>query len=736
MTSIARNAEKVAVVQEVLPDGYKHGRARPYFSTFRSPVLLAKTAINKVDHVALYFLVVVTVAIRFYNFPYPKQVVFDETHFGGFTREYMYGDFFVDVHPPLSKLAYYVVALFSSWDGVFEFARIGDKYTDEVPYVAMRLLPTLLGVFTVLLTYGTLRASGCRSLVALFGSSLVAIDNSMVTQSRLILLDSPLLFGISLTMYGFKKFQLTEPFTRKWYKFLICTGIGLGVSLSVKCAGAFTVATIGALTVLDLWYYLGDLEVSDFTWFKHVIARIFGFIIIPLTIYLGSFAAHFALLPNNGTGSGSMSPDFQATLSEGEKIVNMPAPVSYGSNILLKHYELGQYLHSHDANYQTGSQEQQVTVYGFSPDFNNEWTIELKNKNIREGDLQNKIRPIQDGDTIRLFHRGTKKYLRANDVRPPISEKEYNNEVSCAGEWDMDPDVNFEWKVRIVAQIDDNETSRVALTHLRTAQSVFQLIHQGTRCVLLSHREKLPKYAFEQFEVTCVNEPTIPNTLWYIESNSHPKMDNNPEVERVHLRKLTFWDKVKEYHQAMWRANKGLTSSHDYESLPETWPFLMRGVKYLDSNGEEIYYMGNLMINYVGFFIVSLILAKKAFYLLKISNPFKIPSESFDTIIFHGASFDFILGWILNYLPYFHMGRQLFLHHYLVALYFSILSTAQYLEYQYAKRRYLAILLMVSIFGGAVYCFVPLMPIIYGTPWTFDQCQAARFIGSWDFNCK
>jgi hypothetical protein len=46
----------------------------------------------------------VAVAVRFYRLSSPDGVVFDEFHFGRFVNNYVDGEYFFDIHPPLGKL--------------------------------------------------------------------------------------------------------------------------------------------------------------------------------------------------------------------------------------------------------------------------------------------------------------------------------------------------------------------------------------------------------------------------------------------------------------------------------------------------------------------------------------------------------------------------------------------------------------------------------------------------------
>lgn len=728
--------------KQKLPAGYKQGISRPFYSTFVDLQLLRNGKSTRIDKLYVLILIAIGILVRAYKLPSPSQAVFDEVHYVGFALDYLRGDFFIDVHPPLAKLIFYWIVLFLSPDALGDTLKVGDSFEPSLPYVAMRLYPVVCGIFTIVLTYRLLRVSGCRSWIAFTGAFLVAIENSLVTQSRLVLIDAPLIMTISLTVYALQKIELITPFTRKWYQYLLLAGIGLGLSMSTKWVGFFTALWVAVVSLLQLWNLLGDLDVSDRKWFSHLTVRLTVFAVTAVTIYCGMFAVHFHALPFGGLAAGMLSPGFQASFEDAP--TSVPVQVLYGSTITIKHDNLDFYLHSHNHTYKGGSEEQQVSLYGQSLDENNEWIIETQNK-TPAGKLQEDYREVKDGDVIRLFHKATGKYLHVNDVRPPISEHEYSNEVSCAGSRDLLGDINYEFTVRMLAKKPHSKND-LPLIKLRNTETVFQLLHRGTLCVVISHEDKLPEWGFYQNEVLCVEEPTIPNSLWYVASNSHPLLDKDPKSEKVEFKKLTFLDKLWQYHVVMWRVNQSLTGKkHPYASTPESWPFLTRGINYFsdrlvqNSNtfsdlGLHIYFIGNPAIYVPAFIVIVIVLFSRGFYLLSHLNPFKYPEEELELQVYYRNSFRFLVGWMIHYFPYFYMDRELYLHHYLVPLYFSILLLAQYVEYHASQRKWVAYIMVAGITAGSIYYFVSFLPIIYGTPWTRSSCEAAR--GIWDIDCS
>lgn len=80
----------------------------------------------------------------------------------------------MDVHPPLAKLLLTLAGWLAGFDGEFDFKDIGKDYVEPgVPYVAMRLLPALMGVMTVPIIFLTLKAAGCRTMTAAMGAGLI-----------------------------------------------------------------------------------------------------------------------------------------------------------------------------------------------------------------------------------------------------------------------------------------------------------------------------------------------------------------------------------------------------------------------------------------------------------------------------------------------------------------------------------------------------------------------------------
>ncbi|KAI5959287.1 uncharacterized protein KGF55_005437 [Candida pseudojiufengensis] len=706
----------------------KPGPYRPYKSIQSKPT---SQNLTKYDFIISLYITCISF-IRLYKIYQPSSVVFDEIHIMDFLSLINQRKFVVDVHPPLIKLIYYGIAKIEGYQ-TQNFESIGSKYEENVPFISMRLFSGICGVLGVNFIYFIIRIDH-GYLISIFTSLLILFENSLFIQSKFILLDSPLLLGQILTIFCFKKFLRSSIGSTGWWKFLILTGFALGWTISCKSTGIFILIWVGIFTIIELWDILGDLTISSYQWVKQVSYRIFGFLILPLTISLLVWKIYFELSIYEGPNNGSLSPYFRSSFQDYKP---SPVEVLYGSTITIKHNELEKYLHSHSLTYPRGSNLQQVTLYQFDNDPNNEWIIETPHK-YYEDKLMKRKKPVKDGDVIRLYHKSTEKYLHVNDIRPPISEHDYSKEVNCNETRGLLGDSEYEFKIRIMSK-KPHSKNNLPMIKLRSTESIFQLIHKHEKCNLISHFNKLPNWAEYQNEVLCVENPTIPNSMWYIESNTHPLLVDN-FVEFPHP--ISFWEKIWEIHKVMIRINSDFTNDHISSSSPINWPFVWNGIPYFinssinlgfNENPSQIYFLGNVVIYIASFIIIILSLIKISFHIFKISNPYIIYFEPIKKIKYYNNSIQYVTGYFLNYLPYFWMERNLYAHHYLPALIFAILNMVEFINYQHSFIRYF---LMISILGSSLYCFYQFIPIIYGTNWTFDQCISHKWFPSWSLDCN
>ncbi len=705
--------------------------------------------------------------VRLFRIYQPSSVVFDEVHFGGFASKYIKGKFFMDVHPPLAKLLITLAGWLAGFDGEFDFKDIGKDYLEPgVPYVAMRLLPAICGVLAVPTMFLSLKAAGCQTFTAGMGAGLVLFENGLVTQSRLILLDSPLVIFTALTALSWTSFTNQNElgpknaFTASWWFWLAATGVGLGATVSVKWVGLFTIAWVGSLTALQLWILLGDTRnVTLRIWFKHLFARVFCLIVIPMAFYMALFAIHFICLVNPGDGDGFMSSEFQSTLNT-KGMADVPADVAFGSRISLRHHNTqGGYLHSHQHMYPTGSKQQQITLYPHK-DENNLWLLENQTQPIdfASDPTGNTSFPgpyawdaqspenIVDGSLFRLYHLTSDRRLHSHDVRAPVTEVDWQNEVSAYGYSGFEGDANDLFRLEIITSMSDG---KLAKERLRTIQTKFKLVHVMTGCVLFSHKVKLPDWGFEQQEVTCARGGTLPNSIWYVESNEHPGLTEG--AEKVNYRNPGFFGKFWELQKVMWTTNAGLVESHAWDSRPPSWPVLKRGINFWGKDKRQIYLQGNPLVWWASTAAIAVYVAFKGLSVLRWQRSCDdYAHETFRRFDYEiGQS---VLGWAFHYFPFFLMQRQLFLHHYFPALFFAIMTLCQVWDFMMFRVGrfgdgqisikgledvpYVGMVAGTVFLAASVVVFGLYAPLAYGNQWTKSECQRVKLLDTWDWDCN
>ncbi|OCT44197.1 Dolichyl-phosphate-mannose--protein mannosyltransferase 1 [Cladophialophora carrionii] len=705
------------------------------------------------DYQVMALLTLLAAVVRLFRIYQPTSVVFDEVHFGGFATKYIKGKFFMDVHPPLAKLLITLAGWLAGFNGDFDFKDIGKDYLEpKVPYVSMRLLPAILGVLTIPTMFLTLKAYGCRTVTACLGAALLIFENGLVTQSRLILLDSPLVICTAFTALAWTCFTNQNElgperaFDASWWFWLAATGLGLGATVSVKWVGLFTIAWVGSLTLLQLWVLLGDsVNVTPRRWAKHFFARVFCLIVIPVAFYVGMFGIHFLCLVNPGDGDGFMSSEFQATLNN-KGMADTPADILFGSEVTLRHHNTqGGYLHSHPHMYPAGSKQQQVTLYPHK-DENNIFLLENQTQPVTPDNVTvtgpqawgNLTEPIKDGDVIRLYHLMTHRRVHSHDVRPPVTEAEWQQEVTAYGYEGFEGDANDLFRVEIVKSMSDGDEAK---KRLRTIQSKFKLVHVMTGCVLFSHKVKLPDWGFEQQEVTCAKGGTLPNSVWYIEQNHHPML--NETAEKVNYRNPGFLGKFWELQKVMWRTNAGLVESHAWDSRPGSWPILKRGINFWGKDHRQVYLLGNPAIWWPSTLAILTYVVFKGISVLR----WQRSCNDYSNVNFKRFDYEVgqtVLGWAFHYFPFYLMARQLFLHHYFPALYFAIMAMCQIFDFVFnrisllglKKRPEFAWGVAVAFVAFAIGVFTLYAPLIYGNPWTQEQCRAVKLFDTWDFDCN
>lgn len=295
---------------------------------------------------------------RFYSLNWPREVVFDEFHFGKFVSGYITGGYFFDIHPPLSKLLLALFAYCGGYDGSQKFEKIGEAYALGGAHVfALRALPAIAGGLLVPLMFMLVREMDGSRPAAVLAAGIMLLDGAALVESRLLLTDSLLFLFEVAQLYGMVLVHNAEPRVRlsvsirplgrpspssqptlpahsesldrdrapqtpSFHRRLAFTGVAIGCAVSTKWTALATMAVVGLDTIGALLAELrtnfatqharrppatlhadGASCLAPFRSVAHSLGvRFVWLLLLPLTIYMLSFVAHLRLLPYSGPG--------------------------------------------------------------------------------------------------------------------------------------------------------------------------------------------------------------------------------------------------------------------------------------------------------------------------------------------------------------------------------------------------------------------------------------------------
>ena len=235
--------------------------------TQQDSIFLQLDGSGKVFFLCLAVVGVCSLATRLHKVLEPQHVCWDETHFGKMANWYLNNTFFFDVHPPLGKMLIALSGHLTGYNGTFGFENPGHEY-NGTKYEGMRIFCTTMGAFLPPLTAISVWNLTGSLVSAIAAGIMLTLDTGMIALTQYILLDSPLLFFISLTSafctWGFSLdddcANGVEGAQRKWWIAYSCAGISLACAIGVKFVGLFVVLWAGSFTIFRLWNYLATGE--------------------------------------------------------------------------------------------------------------------------------------------------------------------------------------------------------------------------------------------------------------------------------------------------------------------------------------------------------------------------------------------------------------------------------------------------------------------------------------------
>lgn len=752
----ATQDKKIQAIAELERVGfqYKEGYGRPFFSS----TILPSAHPDKKLAMALFVVVmVVGLASRIYgikSFPIPLYKDFQLVEA---IQKYMYNQFFIDIYPPYVKL-------FSTFFAfLLKFQPSPNRYTDSntfpetFPYLQLRFMGALHGVFTILLMYLTFITTHCDPIIALITTSLIIFDGSNIVIDHVSLYDSIYLCFLVASIFAYFQLKQTVVFTKKWFKTFYILSLLLGAVASLKITGFATIAWVLLLQFKQAWVMLGDLNIEPRLRFKNVakfvtMSLIFV-LVIPLSLFFGINVFNLRLLSNttssfSDVGYSLMLPLFKSSIS-GNNIMpygtieggvsNIYRDVILGSRITIRHVEsLGGYLHSHNLTYPTGSQQQQVTLYDYL-DVNNEWIIEDRNPG-KEDSWSESQHKISYGSSIKLRHAATGKYLRVNDQRGPVSEQEYDYEVTCDGEQNIVNSIEDVWVVNMAPEYalkDGILNENITLDNLlHPVGNVFRLKNRKFNCHLLSHDIKLPEWGNSQQEVICVKDASLEKTLFYIELNQHQLLERE-NAEKLAFGKMPLFEKFIEYIKTQLhfaRLNKYQTVNLSQKTLAETWATSENVVSMVATDSKAIVFANNIILQYAGLASIAIFVVLNSLIILcnflwfgnsfllsrtpcKVNYAkYSVYRVKFVVALFKYNSFllDLLIGYFLHYYLFIRLGVELFATNYMPAYMFLIFAIGYTLQMICEQNRFAGYAVAVAFVSYAMSLFFPKYKFFYG----------------------
>ena len=533
-------------------------------------------------------------------------------------------------------------------------------------------------------------------------------------------------------------------FTKKWFKWLLLTGISIGCVDSVKMVGLFVTALVGVYTICDLWYLFGKVGkgVTIKRYAAHWATRIFALCIVPLAVFMICFKIHFDLLSGTGTGDATMSSLFQANLN-GSTLVSGPRDVmTIDSSFTLKSQSLsGGLLHSHVQTYPEGSKQQQVTTYSHK-DANNDWVLEL----VRD-DPRNSFREshyVVDGMRVRIVHKMTGRNLHSHEVPAPVTKGVW--EVSGYGDETVGDDKD-NWIVEIVDHYGAEDALKL---HPLTSSVRFK--NEVLGCYLGVTDNQLPAWGFRQGEVVCWPSPFMRDkrTWWNVEDHVNENLPNPPEDFK--LPKTSFYKDFIQLNIAMMATNNALVPDHekqdDLASNWWQWPSLNVGIRLCGWGDDNYKYflIGSPATTWTStlsiFVFIGIVLA----YILRWQRQYddfgiKDTESVLDVLadnqnslykLIYGGIYPF-MGWFFHFLPFIVMGRVKYVHHYMPALYFAMLVmcyVVDFIDIRVNSTKF-TVVWYAFLYALVIGVFIYMSPISFGMWGPNQDWNYLRVLSSW-----
>jgi dolichyl-phosphate-mannose-protein mannosyltransferase len=235
--------------------------------------------------------------------------VFDEYHFGRFVNQYCAGTYLFDIHPPLGKLTLFFAGKLFGYDHtVCSYNSISDAYNPTCKFWVLRATAAVFGSATAPLMFGIARGFGGGIWAGILCASLFIFDNLNLTEARLVLIDSQLIFWCAATLWTAQRWwarlagdmgarekgapagdpRLVDARERNLW--CLAMGITASSAISIKWTGLATPGMVAMESFFAFFFLRRPVYLQD----------LLKILVVSATLYFLWFFIHFKLLPLSG----------------------------------------------------------------------------------------------------------------------------------------------------------------------------------------------------------------------------------------------------------------------------------------------------------------------------------------------------------------------------------------------------------------------------------------------------
>ena len=197
-----------------------------------------------------------------------------------------------------------------------------------------------------------------------------------------------------------------------------------------------------------------------------------------------------------------------------------------------------------------------------------------------------------------------------------------------------------------------------------------------------------------------------------------------------------------------WTSNNALTPDPDKEpealtSQPYHWPLLLKGLRMCGWGDDQIkfYLLGNPLIYWgSALSLVILALTWLVYVIRKKRGCFDFETYSIKVNVDDWDDFNFaakvsLVGWLLHYLPFYIMGRVMYVHHYFPALYFGIITLTVTVDH-FAKKlpKVLGLGLLIGVGLVCTATFLYFADFAFGMNTSAKNYSGRRWLSSWNIH--